>query len=49
MEEPPADIEVDGDVVISKFELPAVMLALTPVNATVPVLLIVADCAACVP
>lgn len=47
-EELPADIEADGCAVILKFALPAVMLALTPVNATVPVLLIVTDCCGCV-
>jgi len=49
VEESPSDIEADGDDVISKFALPAVMLALTPVSAKVPVFLIVTDCAVCVP
>ena len=48
-EDSPAVIDADGDVIISKYSLPAVMLALTPVTATVPVSLIVADCAGCVP
>lgn len=43
MEEFPADIVVDGDKHLSKFALPAVMLTLTLVNATVPVLLIVTN------
>jgi hypothetical protein len=34
-----ADTELDGGVVISKFALPAVRLALTPVNAVVPVVI----------
>ena len=38
-----ADIEDEGDAHISKFALPIVILALPPVNAKVPVLLIVTD------
>ena len=49
LEEPPADIVLDGNAVISKYEPPVVMLALTPVNDTVPVLLIVVATAVCVP
>ena len=49
VEEPPADIELNGDAVISKDELPVVMLALTEVNETVPVFAIVTDCDISVP
>ena len=47
VEEFPADIEDDGDAHLSKYVLPAVILALTPVNATAPVLLIVTDWHVC--
>ena len=44
MEELPADIDDDDDDEhISKYEIPDVMLALTPVKATFPVLLTVTD------
>ena len=46
-EEFPTDIGDEGDVVISKYEQS--ILALTPVNATFPVFLIVAYCDDCVP
>ena len=46
---PPASIGVLGVAVISKLVPPAAMLALTEVNATVPVFLIVIDAAVCVP
>ena len=48
-EEPLAGIRLDGGMVISKYELPDVRLALTMVSATVPVLLIVVDTADCAP
>jgi len=49
VEEPPATIEVAGDVVISKLVPPDTMLALTEVNDIAPELLIVVDTAVCVP
>jgi len=47
VEEPPAGIELTGCVTISN-TLAGVMIALTPVSVTAPVLLILTDCNACV-